>query len=326
MACTHRSPGFFDRDFFLSGTIFAGFDVCAATFRRQVLSWTCRPNATLVRQILRHHLRKLRKQCSSVTPRFSIRSWPLGSNQNDWRLRCFSLDSGLWFSWQHGYDNSPDSWYRGVLANSISEGHPYFINLRQGWLYDYPAWHRMRRTALPASYMPCTLIFRPQISISNVVVSLSAGLLVLPVLRLSRMLTGAPIAGLVVYLALAFNDKADFLFEVFSGLSIPVAVVLLATVFYFILRLASTGALPDLAGGVLALAVSLRPSGRATDFRLAHAMGTNPRIPIRRAAVSGADVGNCVPACAALGAKKFRAAGQSVFYRYVAGTLERPRL
>ena len=188
--------------------------------------------------------------------RSSTRSWPLTGDQTDWLITLLATGFWLWFAWQHGYDNSPDSWYRGLLANSIIEGHPYFINLRQGWLYDYPVWHpdAAHPPLLPAVYALYFYFFGPQISISNVVVSLSAGLLVLPLLRLSRLLTGAPIAGLLVYLAVAFNDRADFLFEVFSGLSIPVALALLATAFYFILRLARTGAFRDLLGGVLALA------------------------------------------------------------------------
>lgn len=183
------------------------------------------------------------------------RLWPRNSDRADWLITLLFTGFWLWFAWQHGYNNSPDSWYRGVLANSIIEGHPYLINLRQGWLYDYPPWHpdAAHPPLLPALYALYFLIFGPQISISNIVVSLSAGLLVLPLLRLSRLLTGAPIAGLVVYLALAFNDRADFLFEVFGGLSIPVAVALLATIFYFMLRLASTGAFRDLLGGALAL-------------------------------------------------------------------------
>jgi hypothetical protein len=195
-------------------------------------------------------------QTTVAAARSSARRWPLNSNQTDWLITLIFTGFWLWFAWQRGYDNSPDSWYRGVLANSIVEGHPYLINMRQGWLYDYPAWHpdAAHPPFLPALYALYFLFFGPQISISNIVASVSAGLLVLPVLRLSRMLTGAPVAGLVVYLALAFNDRADFLFEVFSGLSIPPTVALLATAFYFILRLARTGALLDLVGGVLALA------------------------------------------------------------------------
>ncbi len=187
--------------------------------------------------------------------RSPTRSWPLSGDQTDWLITLLTTGFWLWFAWQHGYDNWPDSWYRGVLAKSIIEGHPYLINLRQGWLYDYPAWHpdAAHPPFLPALYALYFFFFGPQISISNVVVSLSAGLLVFPLLRLSRLLTGAPIAGLLVYLAIACNDRADFLFEVFGGLSIPVALALLATAFYFILRLAGTGAFRDLLGGVLAL-------------------------------------------------------------------------
>ena len=185
----------------------------------------------------------------------SNRRLPLSSNQTDWLITLLCTGFWLWFAWQHGYDNTPDSWYRGLLANSIIEGHPYFINLRQGWLYDYPTWHpdAAHPPFLPAIYALYFYFFGPQISISNVVVSLSAGLLVLPLLRLSRMLTGAPFAGLVVYLAVVFNDKAEFVFEVFGGLSIPVTLALLAAAFYFMLRLADSGSWRDLLGGVLAL-------------------------------------------------------------------------
>ncbi|MDO8812771.1 MAG: hypothetical protein Q7J38_12195 [Gallionella sp.] len=190
-----------------------------------------------------------------MVARYSIRNWPLSGNQTDWLITLLFTAFWLWFAWQHGYTNSPDSWYRGVLANSIIEGHPYFINLRQGWLYDYPAWHpdAAHPPFLPALYALYFFFFGPQISITNVIVSVSAGLLVFPLLRFSRLLTGAPIAGLLVYLAIACNDKADFLFEVFSGLSIPVTIALLATAFYFMRKLADTGALRDLWCGALAL-------------------------------------------------------------------------
>lgn len=194
-------------------------------------------------------------QIISDVAKSSVRRWPLSSDQSDWLITAFFTGFWLWFAWQHGYNNSPDSWYRGLLANSIIEGHPYVVNLRQGWLYDYPAWHpdAAHPPFLPAIYAFFFLLFGPQISISNIVVSLSAGLLVFPSLRLSRMLTGAPLAGVVVYLAVAFNDSAEFIFEVFGGLSIPVALALLAAAFYFMLRLANTGAFRDLLGGVLAL-------------------------------------------------------------------------
>ena len=31
----------------------------------------------------------------------------------------------IWFAYQYGFRNTPDSWYRGVLGKSIAEGHPY---------------------------------------------------------------------------------------------------------------------------------------------------------------------------------------------------------
>ena len=136
----------------------------------------------------------------------------------------------LWFAWQHGYNNSPDSWYRGILGKSIAEGHPYWINLKQGWLYEFSPWHQdaAHSPLLPAIYALIFLAFGPTISVANIVVSLAAGLTVFPLLRLSRGLTGGMLAGLTVYLWVVFSASNDFLFEVFSGLSIPAAILVLA--------------------------------------------------------------------------------------------------
>ena len=36
----------------------------------------------------------------------------------------------LWFAWQHGFQNSPEIWSRGLLGKSfVEEGHPYFVNI-----------------------------------------------------------------------------------------------------------------------------------------------------------------------------------------------------
>ncbi|MDD5594468.1 MAG: hypothetical protein PHG97_07000, partial [Candidatus Margulisbacteria bacterium] len=162
----------------------------------------------------------------------------------------------LWFAWQHGFQNSPDSWYRGLLGKSIVEGHPYFVNIKQGWLYDFGPWHHdaSHSPLLPAIYALFFLFFGYRIIISNLVVSLSAGLLLFPLLRLGRRLLGSPYAGFLVYLLVAFNNRNDFLFEVFAGLSIPVTLMLLAFFLYFLARVLESEDKKYLWGGVVSLA------------------------------------------------------------------------
>lgn len=162
-------------------------------------------------------------------------SWAVGATTRaglrlDLVLTLFFTLFWLWFAWQHGYNNSPDSWYRGVLGKSIAEGHPYWINLKQGWAYEFSPWHHdaAHSPLLPAIYALCFLVFGPAISVTNVVVSAAAGLTVFPLLRLSRSVTGGMLAGLIVYLWVVFSASNDFLFEVFSGLSIPAAILVLA--------------------------------------------------------------------------------------------------
>jgi hypothetical protein len=162
----------------------------------------------------------------------------------------------LWFSWQHGFGNSPDSWYRGLLGKSFIEGHPYFINIKQGWLFESSPWHHdiSYSPLLPVLYAVFFLCFGYRIVIANLIVSFSAGLLVFPLLRLSRRMFGSPLAGLLIYLLNAFNDKTGFLFEVFSGLSIPTTVMFLAFFFFCLWRMLESDRKSFLWGAVVSLA------------------------------------------------------------------------
>lgn len=159
----------------------------------------------------------------------------------------------LFFAWQHGYNNSPDSWYRGLLGKSLVEGHPYFVNIKQGWLYNFGPWHHdaSHSPLLPVIYAIFFLIFGYKISIANIIVSLSAGLLIFPLLRLSRKMFGTPWAGFIIYLLSAFNQRNDWLFEVFAGLSIPTSVMLLAFFFFFVWRLIESGKKGPLLGAII---------------------------------------------------------------------------
>lgn len=176
--------------------------------------------------------KRMEMHVAAASSRFN--PWSTATTSTKWRfdfaLTLIVTLFWLWFAWQHGYNNSPDSWYRGVLAKSIADGHPYWINLKQGWLYEFSPWHHdaAHSPLLPVIYALWFLIFGASISVTNVVVSLAAGLSLLPMLRLSRGITGGIVAGLAVYAWVAFNASNDFLFEVFSGLSIPVTVLLLA--------------------------------------------------------------------------------------------------
>jgi hypothetical protein len=161
----------------------------------------------------------------------------------------------LLFAWQHGFANSPDSWYRGVLGKSIVEGHPYFTNIKQGWLYEYGPWHHdaAHSPLLPVIYALFFLIFGNKIFVANIVVSLSAGLLIFPLLRLSRSMLRTPFAGFIIYLLIAFNERNDFLFEVFAGLSIPTTVMLLFSFLFFQWRISESEKKGYLWGGILSL-------------------------------------------------------------------------
>lgn len=147
-------------------------------------------------------------------------------------LLITALVTGLvcWFIYQHGYANTPDSYYRGILAKSIIEGHPYFIHMRQGWLYDSPIWHHNagHEPLLPLIYAISFLIFGFKISIANVVSSISAGLFIFPLLQLSRRLNGSAIIGFLIYLAIVLNEGISYYFEAHTGLSIPTYTLLLA--------------------------------------------------------------------------------------------------
>ncbi len=159
---------------------------------------------------------------------------PRGDSRAGWRrdllFTLLATLAWLWFAAQYGFRNSPDSWYRGVLAKSILEGHPYFINLRQGWLYDYPTWHHSaaHEPLLPVLYALGFAVAGTKIVVANLVSAASAGLLLLPLLRLSRILTAAAAAGVAAYVAVVLNVRVGFLFEVTSGLSLPTSALLLA--------------------------------------------------------------------------------------------------
>ena len=138
----------------------------------------------------------------------------------------------IWFAYQYGFRNSPDSWYRGVLGKSIAEGHPYYINLKQGYLYEFGIWHHdaTHEPFLPFLYAIFFKFFGNKIIIANIISSLSAGLLIFPLLRLSRKLFESPFPAFLVFVFLVFNAKINYLMEVFAGLSIPTS--LLALVFF----------------------------------------------------------------------------------------------
>ena len=143
----------------------------------------------------------------------------------------------VWFGYQYGFRNTPDAWYRGVLAKSILDGHPYFVNLKQGYVYDFGPLHH---DATHPPFMPLLmagffLIFGAKIVFANLVACISAGLLILPLIRISRELCKTALIGYAVYFFTVFNEKADFLFETLHGLSIPTTMLLLSFFLYFYL-------------------------------------------------------------------------------------------
>ncbi len=137
-----------------------------------------------------------------------------------------------WFSFQYGYNNSPDSYYRGLLAKSFLEGHPYFIGMRQGWLYDIPTWHHnaAHEPLLPLIYAAMFLLVGVKISVTNIVSSLAAGLFIFPLLQLSRRLTGNAIIGFLIYISLVLNEGISYFFEINAGLSITTYTLLLSLI------------------------------------------------------------------------------------------------
>lgn len=145
----------------------------------------------------------------------------------------------LWFGYQHGFANSPDSWYRGLLGKSIVEGHPYFVNLIQDWHYDLPQWSHsaVHEPLLPVIYALYFLFFGYDITIANYVSCLSAALLIWPLILLSKRLFGSALPGFIIYVLTAFNNKDDYLFEVFAGLSLPTTLLLLVCSLVCLLRL-----------------------------------------------------------------------------------------
>jgi hypothetical protein len=140
----------------------------------------------------------------------------------------------LWFGYQFGFRNSPDSWYRGLLAKSIAEGHPYFVNVKQGYIYEFGAFHHdvTHPPFIPLLMAPLFLVFGAKILFANLISCVSAALLVLPLVRISRVLCKTPMIGYLVYFFLVFNEKSGFLFETLNGLSIPTTMLLLCSFFY----------------------------------------------------------------------------------------------
>lgn len=141
----------------------------------------------------------------------------------DLLLTALACCGWWWFARQYGLENSPDSWYRGVLGKSIAEGHPYYINLKQGYIYDFGVWHHDATQAplLPLLYAIFFKVFGYRIIIANIISTMSAGLLMLPLLRLCRHLLGTPLPAFVIYAAVVFTEKVNYLFEVTAGLSFP---------------------------------------------------------------------------------------------------------
>lgn len=149
----------------------------------------------------------------------------------------------LWFAWQYGFTNSPDSWYRGVLGQSIAEGHPYFTHLKQGWLHEYGAWHHdaAHEPFLPVIFALFFLMFGNKIIIANIMSTLSAALLIFPLLRLSRKLFNTPWFAFFTYIFLVSNKDVAYLFEVLAGLSVPVSLLAIVLFIYFIWKMLGSG-------------------------------------------------------------------------------------
>lgn len=149
----------------------------------------------------------------------------------------------LWFAWQYGFANSPDALYRGVLGQSIAEGHPYFTHLKQGWLHEYGAWHHdaAHEPFLPVVFALFFLMFGNKIIIANLMSTLSAALLIFPLLRLSRKLFNTPWFAFFTYIFLVSNKDVAYLFEVLAGLSVPVSLLAIVFSIYFIWKMLGSG-------------------------------------------------------------------------------------
>jgi hypothetical protein len=160
--------------------------------------------------------------------------------------RLLAIDIGItilfcifwvWFGYQYGFRNTPDSWYRGILAKSIVEGHPYFINLKQGYIYEFGPFHYdvTHPPFIPILMAAFFFVFGPKIIFANLISCVSAGLLVFPLIRISRELCKTSFIGYLIYFFPVFIEKSGFLFETFGGLSIPTTMFLLFCFVYFYL-------------------------------------------------------------------------------------------
>ena len=150
----------------------------------------------------------------------------------------FSL-LGILFAWQYGFVNSPDAFYRGVLGKSIAEGHPYFTNLKQGWLHEYGPWHHdaAHEPLLPLIFALFFLVFGNKIIIANLASTLSATIIIFPLLRLSRRFFNTPWLAFFAYILLVFNKDVAYLFEVLSGLSLPVSLLAIISFILFLWKM-----------------------------------------------------------------------------------------
>lgn len=225
-----------------------------------------------MRDLLRRLGLKLRAELK-FRLRFSTASVPSGDSvRTDVLITLLCSAFWLWYAWQHGYGNSPDSFYRGILAKSLVEGHPYWVNIKQGWLYEHSAWHHdaTHSPLLPAIYALFFLLFGVKISVANIVASLAAGLSVFPLLRLSRSLTGWPLAGLIVYPWIVFNVPSDFLFEVFFGLSFSTTVAAISFSLYCLWQATIRRERRYIVGGAISLACYfyVRPGEQLMFFGL----------------------------------------------------------
>jgi hypothetical protein len=192
------------------------------------------------------------KHLKAFSSKFRFASTPLTKDIIVTILFCIFW---LWFSYQYGFYNSPDSWYRGVLGKSIVEGHPFFINLKQGWLYEYGAWHHdaAHEPFLPILYALFFLVFGNKIIIANIISTLSAGLLIFPLLRLSRKLLKNPWSAFFIYALVVFNKELAYLFEVTSGLSIPTLLLALGFFLFFLWQMLDSDKKGWIWGAVLAM-------------------------------------------------------------------------
>jgi hypothetical protein len=160
-----------------------------------------------------------------LAPRFNVRTF----RASEVRVGIAAGIAWLVFSWQYGFMISPDGWFRGVLAKSIVNGTPYWINLNQGYSYDHGVWHHNanHEPLLPVILAGLFVLFGPLISFLNIISAFCAGLLLCPLLALSRIVFGSWLIGLVAYILVAFNLLTEFFKEAMSGLSFPSAILVL---------------------------------------------------------------------------------------------------